>query len=107
VVLGLLLGFLLCFAFFFTANNDVIASLFESIPFALIAGANRPVHVVESQSLTTSYLGGLWTDPHRGRFRFTSGAAWDRNPQPDQMSVRKLKGEHFSCLLDMVIYFAT
>jgi hypothetical protein len=39
VVLGLLLGFLLCFTFFFTANKDVIASLFESVPFTLIAGA--------------------------------------------------------------------
>jgi hypothetical protein len=39
VVLGLLLGFLLCFAFFFSANNDVIASLLESVPLALIAGA--------------------------------------------------------------------
>ncbi len=38
VVLGLLLGFLLCFAFFFSANKDVIASLLESVPFALIAG---------------------------------------------------------------------
>ena len=39
VVLGLLLGFLLCFAFFFSANHDVIASLLESVPFALVAGA--------------------------------------------------------------------
>jgi hypothetical protein len=38
VVLGLLLGFLLCFVFFFTANKDVIASLLESVPFALICG---------------------------------------------------------------------
>ena len=92
MVLGLLLGFLLCFAFFFTANNDVIASLFESIPFALIAGANRPVHVVESQSLAASYPGGLWTGPHCGRFRFTSGATWDRNTQPGKISLRNLEG---------------
>jgi hypothetical protein len=38
VVRGLLLGYLLCFAFFFTVNKDVIASLLESVPFALIAG---------------------------------------------------------------------
>ncbi len=28
----------MCFAFFFTANKDVIASLLESVPFALISG---------------------------------------------------------------------
>jgi hypothetical protein len=38
LVLGLLFGFLLGFAFFFSANKDVIASLLESVPFALIAG---------------------------------------------------------------------
>jgi hypothetical protein len=38
VVLGLLLGFPLCFTFFFTANKDVIASLLDSVPYALIGG---------------------------------------------------------------------
>jgi hypothetical protein len=37
-LLGLLLGFLLWFAFFFTANKDVIASLLEIVPLALISG---------------------------------------------------------------------
>ena len=37
-VLGLLLGALLGFAFFFSANKDVIASLLESVPLALIGG---------------------------------------------------------------------
>jgi len=38
VVRGLLLGYLLGFAFFFAANKDVIASLLESVPLALIGG---------------------------------------------------------------------
>ncbi len=38
VVRGLLLGSLLGFAFFFSANKDVIASLLESVPLALIGG---------------------------------------------------------------------
>jgi hypothetical protein len=38
VVRGLLLGYLLGFAFFFTVNNDVIASLLESVPLALVGG---------------------------------------------------------------------
>jgi hypothetical protein len=37
-LLGLLFGFLLGFAFFFTANKDIIASLLESVPLALISG---------------------------------------------------------------------
>ena len=39
VVRGLLLGFLVCFVFFFTMNRDIIASLLESVPFALASGA--------------------------------------------------------------------
>jgi hypothetical protein len=39
VVRGLLLGYLLGFAFFFAVNNDVIASLLESVPLALTGGA--------------------------------------------------------------------
>jgi hypothetical protein len=38
VVRGLLLGYLLGFAFFFTVNKDVIASLLESVPLALSGG---------------------------------------------------------------------
>ncbi len=38
VVLGLLLSYLLGFAFFFAVNHDVIASLLESVPLALIGG---------------------------------------------------------------------
>jgi hypothetical protein len=37
-VRGLLLGYLLGFAFFFSVNHDVIASLLESIPLALTGG---------------------------------------------------------------------
>jgi hypothetical protein len=37
-LLGLLLGFLIWFSFFFTTNKDVIASLFESVPLVLISG---------------------------------------------------------------------
>ncbi len=38
LVLGLLIGFLIWFVFFFTANKDLIASLLESVPLALISG---------------------------------------------------------------------
>ena len=38
MVLGLLLGFLVWFVIFFTANKDVIASALESVPLALISG---------------------------------------------------------------------
>ncbi len=38
LVLGLLVGFLLGFTFFFTANQDLVASLLESVPLALISG---------------------------------------------------------------------
>src|SRR5947208_3084326 len=38
VVLGLLLGFFVWFVIFFIANKDVIASVLESVPLALISG---------------------------------------------------------------------
>jgi len=38
VVRGLLIGYLLGFAFFFAVNKDVIASLLESVPLALTGG---------------------------------------------------------------------
>jgi len=38
LALGLLLGFLVWFVIFFAANKDVIASVLESVPLALISG---------------------------------------------------------------------
>jgi hypothetical protein len=65
VVLGLLLGFPLCFTFFFTANRDVIASLLESVPFALIGGV-----------ICSTWRFINWEPPHQTPHLFSRKGFW-------------------------------
>lgn len=66
VVRGLLLGCLLGFAFFFSVNHDVIASLLESVPFALssalIGGTWRSINWEAPQPTPHLFSRkGFWT----------------------------------------------